>query len=60
YTPELSPAEPVVPLLREAVAYESFPSLEALQERLAERCVYLQEHPVVIRGVAGFGWIPEE
>jgi transposase len=60
YTPELSPAEPVVPLLREAVANESFPSLEALQERLAERCVYLQEHPEVIRGVAGFGWIPEE
>ena len=44
YTPELSPAQP----------------LEALQERLAERCVYLQEHPEVIRGVAGFGWIPEE
>lgn len=60
YTPELSPAEPVVPLLREAVADESFPSLEALQERLAERCVYLQEQPEVIRGVAGFGWIPEE
>ena len=60
YTPELSPAEPVVPLLREAVANESFPSLEALQERLVERCVYLQEHPEVIRGVAGFGWIPEE
>jgi len=45
---------------REAAANESFPSLEALQERLAERCVYLQEHPEVIRGVAGFGWIPEE
>ena len=45
---------------REAVASESFPSLEALQERLAERCVYLQEQPEVIRGVAGFGWIPEE
>ncbi|MDT7919948.1 MAG: hypothetical protein RQ868_05090 [Meiothermus sp.] len=45
---------------REAVADERFPSLEALQERLAERCVYLQERPEVIRGVAGFGWIPEE
>ncbi len=60
YTPELSPAEPVVPLLREAVANEHFPSLEALQERLVERCVYLQEHPEIIRGVAGFGWIPNE
>jgi transposase len=58
YTPELSPAEPVVPLLREAVTNERFPSLEALQERLVERCVYLQEHPEVIRGVAGFRWIP--
>ncbi|RIH87965.1 hypothetical protein Mrose_00143 [Calidithermus roseus] len=47
-----------MPLLREAVANESFPSLEALQERLVERCVYLQEHPEVIRGVAGFRWIP--
>jgi len=59
-TPPGSPRQRVVPLLREAVADESFPSLEALQERLAERCVYLQEHPEVIRGVAGFGWIPEE
>jgi len=58
YTPELSPAEPVVPLLREAVANESFPSLEALQERLVERCVYLQEHPEVIPGGAGFEWLP--
>ena len=35
---------------REAVANESFPSLEAVQERLVERCVYLQEHPGVIQG----------
>ena len=47
-------------MLREAVASGSFPGLEALQERLAERCVYLQEQPEVIRGVAGFGWIAEE
>lgn len=60
YTPELSPAEPVVPLLREAVANEPLPSLEALEERVAQRWVYLQEHPEVIRGVAGFRWIPNE
>ena len=33
-------------------------ALEALQERPVERWVYLLEHPGVIRGVAGFRWIP--
>lgn len=59
YSPELSPAEPVVPLLREAVANECLPSLEALEERVAQRCVYLQQHPELIRKVSGFEWLPE-
>jgi hypothetical protein len=42
------------------VANEPLPSLEALEERVAQRWVYLQEHPEVIRGVAGFRWIPNE
>ncbi len=58
YTPELSPAEPVVPLLREAVANECFSSLDALQARVVERCRYLHAHPAVVQGVAGFAWLP--
>lgn len=62
YTPELSPAEPVIPLIREAVANEQLPMstgacrgpmalycLEALEERLVERGLYLQHHPEIIR-----------
>ncbi len=57
-TPELSPAEPVVPLLREAVANECFSSLDALQARVVERCRYLHAHPAVVQGVTGFAWLP--
>ena len=59
YTPELSSVAPVIPLLREVVANKHLSSLEALEERLAQRCVYLQQHPDLIRGVAGFEWLPE-
>lgn len=59
YTPELSPAEPGVPLLREAVASEPLPSLEVLEERLAQRWVHLQQHPELVRAVAGFERLPE-
>ncbi len=56
-TPERSPAEPVVPLLQEAVANECFPRLEAVQARVVERCRYLRAHPTVVRGMAGCAWL---
>jgi hypothetical protein len=59
YTPELSPAEPVIPLIREAVANRSFEGLDELEEVLVRRCAYLMEHPEVVRGRAGFQWLPK-
>ncbi|MER3555932.1 MAG: hypothetical protein C4331_16740 [Meiothermus sp.] len=40
YTPELSPAEVGVPLLREALANRSFASLRELEETVEKRCAY--------------------
>ena len=53
-TPELQPAEPLWPLLREAVANEGFDDLEGLQRPLITRCCWLMGHPEVVRGVVGF------
>jgi transposase len=55
-TPELQPAEPLWPLVREAVANQGFDDLEALQRPLIERCRWLMGHPEVVRGAVGFRW----
>ena len=55
-TPELQPAEPLWPLLREAVANRGFADLDALEPELVGRCRWLIEHPEVVRGVVGFRW----
>jgi hypothetical protein len=55
-TPELQPAEPLWPLVREAVANEGFDDLGALQSPLIERCRWLMGHPEVVRGAVGFHW----
>ena len=55
-TPELQPAEPLWPLVREAVANEGFDDLEVMQTPLEERCRWLMGHPEVVRGVVGFHW----
>jgi DDE superfamily endonuclease len=55
-TPELQPAEPLWPLVREAVAKEGFDDLEELQRQLIPRCRWLMDHPEVVRGVVGFHW----
>jgi transposase len=55
-TPELSPAEPLWPLLREAVANRGYDDLEAMQGPLIERCRWLMAHPEEVRGAVGFGW----
>lgn len=56
YTPELQPAEPLWPLLREAVANQAFDDLDTLQGTLVERCRWLIDHPEVVRGAVGFRW----
>ena len=55
-TPELQPAEPLWPLLREAVANRGFADLEALEGRLCERCRWLINNPAAVKGAVGFGW----
>ncbi len=56
YTPELSPAEGVMPLLHEAVANECFTTLDDVERVLDERCVFLMGHPDVVRGRCGHSW----
>ncbi len=56
-TPELQPAEPLWPLLREALANKTFPTLEDLKEPLARRCDWLARHPDTVKGAVGFHWV---
>ena len=55
-TPELQPAEPLWPLVREAVANRGFDALEAMEPVLVQRCRWLIDHPEVVRGAIGFDW----
>ena len=55
-TPELQPAEPLWPPVREAVANQGFDDLAALERPPAERCCWLMGRPDVVRGAVGFGW----
>src|SRR5262249_27171108 len=55
-TPDLQPAEPLWPLVREAVANEGFDDLEAMQVPLVGRCCWLMDHPEVVGAVVGFHW----
>jgi hypothetical protein len=55
-TPELQPAEPLWPLVREAVANKGFAELGEMEPVLAQRCCWLIDHPGVVRGAVGFRW----
>jgi hypothetical protein len=54
--PELQPAEPLWPLVREAVANQGFDNLEAMEPVLVGQCLWLIDHPEVVRGAVGFHW----
>ena len=56
YTPELSPAEPMMPLLHEAIANQPLTSLAQVQKRIVQRCVFLQFNPDVVMAACGFKW----
>jgi hypothetical protein len=56
HTPELQPAEPLWPLVREAVANRTIDDLDTLDTLLGDRCVWLMDHPDTVRGPAGFAW----
>jgi hypothetical protein len=55
-TPELQPAEPLWPLVREAVANRGFAQLDELEPVLEARCRWLIDHPEAVRGAVGFQW----
>lgn len=55
-TPELQPAEPLWPLVRESLANKTFPTLTALEEPLGRRCQWLADHPSTVKGAVGFHW----
>ena len=54
YTPELNPAEHLWPPLREVTANQTFADIDALESRLAERCVWLFEHPDGVASTTSF------
>jgi transposase len=59
YSPELQPAEHVWPLVDEPVVNRYFETLDALQTVLAGRCVWLQDHPDIVRSTTNFHWWPQ-
>ena len=56
HTPELQPVESAWPLLREATHNRRFAELSDLQDTLIPRCVYLMDHPDIVKGRTGFSW----
>lgn len=57
-TPELQPAERLWPLLREAVANQTFATLDRLQDALVERCMSLATQPAMIQAYTHYHWFP--
>ena len=51
--PELQPAGPLGPVVREALANKTFPTLAALTEPLEERCRWLAEDTATVKGAVG-------
>jgi len=57
YSPELQPAEPLWPLLKEPIANKYFNNIEELEDVLVKRCNWLRKNTDVVRGASGFKWI---
>jgi transposase len=55
-TPELQPAEPLWPLVREAVANRSIGRLDRLRAILRSRLAYLARNPGTVQPIIGFRW----
>jgi hypothetical protein len=55
-TPELQPVEPFWPLVREAVANDTFARLADLKRRVVRRCQYLAADRATVKGAIGFHW----
>ena len=55
-TPELQPVEAFWPLVREAVANDTFDRLGNLRRRITRRCRWLARNPDTVKGAVGFRW----
>jgi transposase len=58
YSPELQPAEHLWVLSDAPIINQCFDTLDALEAVLADRCVWLQQHPALIRSTTCFHWWP--
>ena len=58
HTPELQPAERRWPVVREGVANQAFWDVDALQDRLVERCLALRQQTDQIRDLTSYHWLP--
>jgi transposase len=56
-TPELQPAEPLWPLVREAVANRLIGRIDRLRVILWARLGYLARNPDAVQPVVGFRWV---
>ena len=59
YSPELNPAEHRWPLTNTVLVNAHFPTLEALEDAQAARCVALQDRRDRIRSTTRFHWWPQ-
>jgi transposase len=59
HSPELQPAERLWPVTNEAIANESFKSLDELEEVLFKRCKVLSHNRDLIRGLTFYHWWPQ-
>ena len=57
YTPELSPAEPMVLKLKLPLANQMLDTLQQIEDRLVAECLRLQAHPQEVRALTRFPWI---
>ena len=55
-TPERQPTEAFWPLVREAVANDTFDRLSDLRRRITRRCGWLARNPDVVKAAVGFHW----
>ena len=55
-TPELQPADPLWPLVREAVANRSVGRIDRLRAILRGRLAYLARNPAIVQPVVGCRW----
>jgi transposase len=55
-TPELQPAEPLWPLVREAVANRAIGRIDRLRALLRRRLAYLAANPQAVQPAVGFHW----